>query len=357
MRAAQVKAFGGPEVLATVELPDPVPGPGELLIEVAHADTIFVETQVRAGLFRAYFPVEPPYVPGGGVAGTVTAVGADVDGGWVGRRVTSFVDGSYAERVTVPATAPTPVPDGVDLRTAAALVHDGVTAAGLLERTAVAPGDRVLILGASGGMGTLLIQLARARGARVVAAARGARKSALVRELGADAVVDVSERDWADRAREALGRPAPTRAAETARAGAAGSAAATEAAGATGAKGAKGATGAADVVLDGVGGELGLSAFSLTADGGRFSAHGAPSGGFATVDAAEAERRGVTLFGIGDLQFGEAEARRMSAHVLAEAAAGRLRPVIGAQFPLTEAAAAHAAIEGRELVGKVVLGM
>ncbi|MFE7933912.1 zinc-binding dehydrogenase [Streptomyces sp. NPDC057456] len=355
MRAAQVKAFGGPEVLATVELPDPVPGPGELLIEVAHADTIFVETQVRAGLFRAYFPVEPPYVPGGGVAGTVTAVGAGVDGGWVGRRVTSFVDGSYAERVTVPATAPTPVPDGVDLRTAAALVHDGVTAAGLLERTAVAPGDRVLILGASGGMGTLLVQLARARGARVVAAARGARKSALVRELGADAVVDVSERDWADRAREALGRPTPTRATETARAGAAGSAAATETTGATGATEATGA--AADVVLDGVGGELGLSAFSLTADGGRFSAHGAPSGGFATVDAAEAERRGVTLFGIGDLQFGEAEARRMSAHVLAEAAAGRLRPVIGAQFPLTEAAAAHAAIEGRELVGKVVLGM
>ncbi|WP_327183775.1 zinc-binding dehydrogenase [Streptomyces sp. NBC_01334] len=335
MRAAQVKAFGGPEVLATVELPDPVPGPGEVLIEVAHADTIFVETQVRAGRFRAYFPIEPPYVPGGGVAGTVTAVGEGVDAAWVGRRVTSFVTGSYAERVTAPVTAPTPVPDGVDLRTAAALVHDGVTAAGLLEHTAVGPGDRVLILGASGGMGTLLIQLARARGARVVAAARGARKSALVRELGADAVVDVSEPDWVERARQALGRPGSTRAAE------AGTEAVAEA--------------AADVVLDGVGGELGLAAFPLTADGGRFSAHGAPSGGFAAVDATEAERRGVTLFGIGDVQFGEAEVRRLTAHVLAEAAAGRLRPVIGARFPLTEAAAAHAAIEGRELVGKVVL--
>ncbi|MER5199444.1 zinc-binding dehydrogenase [Streptomyces sp. NPDC002755] len=343
MRAAQVKAFGGPEVLATVELPDPVPGPGELLVEVAHADTIFVETQIRAGRARAWFSVEPPYVPGGGVAGTVAAVGAGVDAGWVGRRVASFVDGSYAERVTVPVTAPTPVPDGVDLRTAAALVHDGVTAAGLLERTAVAPGDRVLILGASGGMGTLLIQLARARGARVVAAARGARKAALVRELGADAVVDVSERDWVERAREALGRPAPTRATETT---------ATETAAAETA-----AEPAADVVLDGVGGELGLAAFPLTADGGRFSAHGAPTGGFAAVDAAEAERRGVTLFGIGDVQFGEAEAHRLTSYVLAEAAAGRLRPVIGAQFPLTEAAAAHAAIEGRELVGKVVLGM
>ncbi|MEU9307091.1 zinc-binding dehydrogenase [Streptomyces sp. NPDC048256] len=343
MRAAQVKAFGGPEVLTTVELPDPVPGPGEVLIEVAHADTIFVETQIRTGLFRAYFPVEPPYVPGGGVAGTVTAVGAGVDAGWVGRRVTSFVTGSYAERVTAPATAPTPVPDGLDLRTAAALVHDGVTAAGLLEHTAVGPGDRVLILGASGGMGTLLIQLARARGARVVAAARGARKSALVRELGADAVVDVSEPDWVERARQALGRPEPTGAAEAGDEATTGTTAEADA--------------AADVVLDGVGGELGLAAFPLTVDGGRFSAHGAPSGGFAAVDAAEAERRGVTLFGIGDVQFGEAEARRLTAHVLAEAAAGRLRPVIGARFPLTEAAAAHAAIEGRELVGKVVLEM
>ncbi|KPI23936.1 NADPH:quinone reductase [Actinobacteria bacterium OV320] len=357
MRAAQVKAFGGPEVLTTVELPDPVPGPGEVLIEVAHADTIFVETQVRTGLFRAYFPVEPPYVPGGGVAGTVTAVGAGVDAGWVGRRVTSFVTGSYAERVTAPVTAPTPVPDGLDLRTAAALVHDGVTAAGLLEHTAVGPGDRVLILGASGGMGTLLVQLARARGARVVAAARGARKSALVRELGADAVVDVSEPDWVERARQALGRPEPTRAAEAGDEATTGTTAEADATTGTTAEADAANAAAADVVLDGVGGELGLAAFPLTADGGRFSAHGAPSGGFAAVDAAEAERRGVTLFGIGDVQFGEAEARRLTAHVLAEAAAGRLRPVIGARFPLTEAAAAHAAIEGRELVGKVVLGM
>ncbi|MFD9393948.1 zinc-binding dehydrogenase [Streptomyces sp. NPDC060000] len=334
MRAAQVKAFGGPEVLTTVELPDPVPGPGEVLIEVAHADTIYVETQIRTGQARAWFPVEPPYVPGGGVSGTVTAVGAGVDAEWVGRRVTSFVDGSYAERVTAPVTAPTPVPDGLDLRTAAALVHDGVTAAGLLELTAVGPGDRVLILGASGGMGTLLIQLARARGARVVAAARGAGKSALVRDLGAHAVVDVSESDWVERAREAL---------------------TADVAGA--AEAADGDEAAADVVLDGVGGELGLAAFPLTATGGRFSAHGAPSGGFAAVDVAEAERRGVTLFGIGDVQFGEAEARRLTAQVLAEAAAGRLRPVIGAQFPLTEAAEAHAAIEGRELIGKVLLGM
>ncbi|MEU5278587.1 zinc-binding dehydrogenase [Streptomyces asoensis] len=331
MRAAQVKAFGGPEVLTTVELPDPVPGPGELLIEVAHTDTLHVETQIRAGRARAWFTVEPPYVPGGGVSGTVTAVGDAVDAGWTGRRVTSFVDGAYAELVTAPVTAVTPVPDGLDLRTAAALVHDGVTGAGLLELTAVGPGDRVLVLGASGGMGTLLIQLARAWGARVVAAVRGARKAALVRELGADAVVDVTESGWADRAREASGPGAGEAAAGGRAAG-------------------------ADVVLDGVGGEPGLEAFTVTVPGGRFSAHGAPTGRFAAVDPAEAARRGVTLFGIADVQFAPEEARRLTAHVLAEAAAGRLRPVIGAQFPLTEAAAAHAAIENRKPIGKVLLG-
>ncbi|WP_327316081.1 zinc-binding dehydrogenase [Streptomyces sp. NBC_01235] len=408
MRAAQVKAFGGPEVLGTVDLPDPVAGPGEVLIEVAHADTIFVETQVRAGRFRAYFPVEPPYVPGGGVSGTVSEVGAGVDAGWVGRRVTSFVNGSYAERVTAPVTALTPVPGELDLRTAAALVHDGVTAAGLLERTAVAPGDRVLILGASGGMGTLLIQLARARGARVLAAARGAQKLALVRDLGAHAVVDVSDAGWVERAREALGnlgeptasptatepaeptepagRAEPTEPAERAepagfaeraepagRAGRAESAEPTgraepaepaeraepagfaEPARRAGRAGRAESAESADVVLDGVGGELELRAFPLVADGGRFSAHGAPSGGFAEVDGTEAGRRNVTLLGIGDVRFGEDEVRRLTAYVLEEAAAGRLRPMVGAEFPLTEAAAAHAAIEGREVVGKVVL--
>ncbi len=160
MHAVQVKAFGGPEVLGVVEVGEPVPGDGEVVVEVAYVDTIFVETQIRRGLARAYFPVVPPYVPGGGVSGTVAAVGAGVDAGWVGRRVVCLVDGSYAERVIAPVGGLVPVPDGLDLRTAAAPAHDGVTAAGLLERTAVSPCDRVLVLGASGGMGTLLVQAA-----------------------------------------------------------------------------------------------------------------------------------------------------------------------------------------------------
>ncbi|MGX1270837.1 zinc-binding dehydrogenase [Streptomyces phaeoluteigriseus] len=318
MRAVQVKAFGGPEVLETVDLPDPVPGPGEVLIEVDHVDTIFVETQIRAGWGREHFDTEPPYVPGGGVSGTVGAVGAGVADGWLGRRVTSFVRGGYAERAIAAVASLTPVPDALELLSAAALVHDGVTAQGLLERTAVSSGDRVLVLGASGGMGTLLVQLARARGARVVAAARGPRKLALVEELGAHATVDVSTADWAERARDALG-------------------------------------GGAEVVLDGVGGELGTAAVSLTVDRGRFSAHGAPSGAFAAPDPEEVESRGISVFGIADVQFAPEEVRRLRTDALDEAAAGRLRPLIGEVFPLEEAEAAHRAVEGRGLVGKVVL--
>ncbi|MCF4139057.1 zinc-binding dehydrogenase [Streptomyces sp. Tue 6430] len=233
--------------------------------------------------------------------------------------MTSFVRGGYAERATAAVTSLTPVPDGLDLRTAAALVHDGVTARGVLDVTGVRAGDRVLVLGASGGMGTLLVQSAKARGARVVACARGGRKLALVRDLGADAVVDVSAPGWPGAARAALGGSG------------------------------------ADVVLDGVGGEPGARSFALVTDGGRFSAHGAPTGGFAPVDPEEARRRDITLFGIADVQFGEDEVRRLRTAALREAAAGRLRPVVGRVFPLTEAAAAHAAVEGRAVVGKVLL--
>lgn len=328
MRAAQVQGFGGPEMLVPVELPDPVPGPGEVLIEVAYADTIFVETQLRTGWGREYFPTTPPYVPGGGVSGVVAAVGPDVDGAWLGRRVVSHVTGSYASKATAAVTSLTPVPAELDLLTAAALAHDGVTATGLLELTAVTADDQVLILGASGGMGTLLVQLARSRGARVTALARGAEKLALVRELGATAAVDITAGDWPERVREAMGGD--------------------------GVREAMGRDGA-DVVLDGVGGQLGAVALALTADGGRFSAHGAPTGGFATVDTVEAERRGIKVYGIGDVQFGPAEVRRLMALALDEAAAGRLRVVVGAVFPVERAGEAHARIEGRGVVGKVVL--
>ncbi|WP_346268259.1 zinc-binding dehydrogenase [Streptomyces sp. SCUT-3] len=109
------------------------------------------------------------------------------------------------------------------------------------------------------------------------------------------------------------------------------------------------------MVLDGVGGETGRAAFEVTASGGRFSAHGAPGGGFTAVDPDEAERRGVTVTGIEQVQFAQPDARRLVERALAEAAAGRIRPLVGQTFPLERAAEAHAVMEARGAVGKTLL--
>jgi NADPH:quinone reductase len=323
MRVAEVTRFGPPEVLVTAERPDPVPGTREVVIAVAAADTLWVETLIRSGAARDTWPMRPPYVPGGAVAGHVSAAGPGVDPGTVGRAVVAPVrtegrpEGGYAEQVVVPAAAVVDVPDGVPLPVAAALLHDGPTALALAALTETGAADTVLVVGASGGLGITSVQLARARAGRVVATARGA-KLARVAQLGADAVVDTDAPDWVERAREALG-------------------------------------GGADVVLDNVGGAVGEAAFGLVTGGGRFSAHGTPSGRFATVDPEEADRRGIRLFGIGDVQLSDDDRRRYTADALAAAAAGTLVPVVGQTFPLEKAAEAHAAIEARTVFGTTLL--
>jgi NADPH:quinone reductase len=330
MMAIQAREFGGPEVLAPVSLPDPVPGPGEAVIAVSVAEVLFVDTMVRSGIARDAFPQRPPYIPGNGAVGHVAAVGDGVDPAWVGRPVVARTgphggsDG-YAERAVVPVDRLVPVPEGVDLRVAAALMHDGATALGLLAGTPVKPGETVLLVGAAGGMALLLAQLARAAGARVIGAARlvgaprRAEKLDAIRGVGAEAVVDYGLPDWAERVVEASGGAGP------------------------------------DVVFDGVGGSLGEAAFGIVADGGRFSAHGAPGGGFAPVSAREAEERGVTVRGIEQVQYPPGRYEELVKDVLAEAAADRLRPVIGQVFPLERAADAHAALAARLAIGKTLL--
>jgi NADPH:quinone reductase len=263
-------------------------------------------------------------VPGNGVAGRVSTVGEGVDPGWAGRAVIAHTgegggSGGYAEQARVQAGRLVAGPDGVGLPEAAAVLHDGATALGLAGSTGIRPGERVLILGAAGGLGILIGQLARAAGARVIAAARGKAKLDLLAELDAGAVVDYSEPDWPGQVARVTGGAGP------------------------------------DVVFDGVGGELGATAFEMIADGGRFSAHGAASGGFAPIGADQAARRGVTLRGIEQVQFGPGEHERLAGQALAALAAGRIRPVIGQVFPLPRAADAHLALETRSAVGKTLL--
>ncbi|OZM82985.1 zinc-binding dehydrogenase [Pseudonocardia sp. MH-G8] len=321
MQQIVVERFGGPEVLVARDAPDPVAASGEVVVAVRAADTLWIETVIRSGDGRPHWPQTPPYVPGNAVAGHVLAVGSGVDPGLLGRAVVARTGGTggYAEQVAVRASEVTPVPDGVDLQVAAALLHDGVTALALLEITRIGGEDRVLVVGASGGLGIVAVQLAKARGATVVATARDERKIARVRELGVDAVIDSEAPDWVDRARRALGGTGAT------------------------------------VVLDNIGGTVGEAAFTLVEPGGRFSAHGTPSGRFTEIDPAEAQRRGVRLTGIADVQLSPDDVRRLTAGALAEAAAGGVAPVIGQTHPLTKAADAHAGIEARTVFGKTLL--
>jgi NADPH2:quinone reductase len=330
IRAVQVAAFGGPEVLAPVTLAVPVPGESQAVIAVSAADVLFLDTLIRSGRFGGSFPIAPPYVPGNGVAGEVVATGPGVDPGWAGRRVVAHTgphggSGGYAEQVAVPAERLVPVPDGLDLRVAAAVLHDGPTALGLMTRIGARAGEWVLVLGAAGGLGLLLVQLAKAQGARVIGAARTAgiprseEKLTAIIKAGAEIVVDYTSPTWIAQVLGATGGTGP------------------------------------DVVFDGVGGQLGRAAFAITAPGGRFSSHGVTAGGFAGITPSMAAERQVRVQGIEQAQYAPGQREELIGRALAHAAAHQIEPVIGQIFPLEQAARAHAAIAARAVIGKTLL--
>src|SRR5690242_8351831 len=274
MRAIQVDRYGGPEVLKVAGVADPVAGPRQVVVQVAAADVLFLDCQVRGG-WGEMFGVVPPYVPGNGVAGVVISLGDGADRGWLGRQVVAVTaaagpQGGYAERAVVSESGLVEVPGDPELRRQGlSLLHDGPTALTLARNAAIRPGEWVLVTGAAGGLGILLVQLALAGGGHVVAA-RGERKLVLLRRLGG-AAVGYSTPSWTQIVRRQTGGTGP------------------------------------DVILDGVGGQIGQDALTIIAPGGRFSAHGAPSGSFAQIDPAEAGRRSVTVRGIEQVQFDPAD--------------------------------------------------
>jgi NADPH2:quinone reductase len=227
--------------------------------------------------------------------------------------------GGYAELAAVDVANCAAVPEGVDLSDATAVLHDGTTALRILEKTGVDPGEWALVLGAAGGMGMLLVQLLVKRGALVVGAARGRAKLELVSEAGAHSVIDYAMPDWTEAVLDATRGQRPT------------------------------------IVLDGVGGNLGGEAFGLIADGGRFSAHGAPSGSFAPINRDAALGRRVAVTTIADLQYGDGDRSRLLDAALGEVKSGRVGPVVGQTFSLAEASKAHLGIEARETVAKTLL--
>lgn len=321
MRAVVIREFGPPEVLKPAEVEEICAGPDDVVIDVEFANITFVETQVRAG--RPPHPSMLPALPailGNGVGGTVADTGASTGAGAgasTGRRVVASLNGTggYAERALSPASRLIDVPDTLAMRDAVALLADGRTALALAARAELRAGETVLIEAAGGGVGTLLVQIARNAGARVVALAGHPRKLALARDLGADLTVDYRHDGWERQVRDA--------------------------------------TGQVDVVFDGVGGDIGLAAFGLLRADGRFCPFGMASGSFTAVTPEHAAAWRISL------RSGAAaspeELALLTRTALAEGAAGRLRPVVGQEFELAEAAAAHAAIEARETIGKTLL--
>ncbi|MBE1586370.1 NADPH2:quinone reductase [Nonomuraea angiospora] len=301
-----LRRYGGPEALVVEEVPDPVAGPGQVLVEVSVAGITFVETQVRAN--RGPRQAELPAILGNGVAGTVAATGEGVDPALTGTPVVSTLGGhgGYAELAVASADDLIPIPGGLSPEFAVALLADGRTAVGLARAAAPEPGEWVLVEAAGGGVGSLLVQLATAAGARVVGAASSAAKRDLAASLGAELTVDYTDPGWTRLVRDA--------------------------------------TGGLDLVFDGVGGQVGAAAQGLLKDGGRLSVYGMAGGPMTTPEPR------VTA-----VAWPQADMRELARQALTLAAAGRLRPTVGATYPLESAAEAHATIEARAVTGKSLL--
>jgi NADPH:quinone reductase len=321
MHAIRLHEFGPAENLRWEEVDDPVPGPGEVLVDVAVSGVHLLDTSIRRGAAMGPFPLpELPAIPGREVAGVVAAVGPDVDAAWVGRRVVAHLgqaSSGYAERVATEASRLHALPDGLDARVAVAMIGTGRTALGVLDHARPGEDDVVLVTGAAGGLGALLVQGAMRAGAEVVGLAGGEEKVAQVRTLGAGAV-DYLQPDWPAQVRSLLGDRGPT------------------------------------LVLDGVGGAAGRAAFELLEPGGRIVLFGWSSGSPTELDTGDLVGRSVgASAGLGPHILGRL--RELEERALAAAARGELRPLLDDRFSLERAAEAHLALESRKTVGKVLL--
>jgi len=321
VRAAWCPAWGPPEVVTVEERPSPELGPGQVRVAVAAAAVNFPDVLLVAGEYQIKVP--PPFVPGSEFAGTVTEVADDVASPAVGDRVfgTGLV-GAFAEEVAVGATAVTAIPDGVAEADAAAFGVAHRTAWHTLRSVAeVQPGEEVVVLGAGGGVGLATVQLAALLGATVTAVASSPEKLAAAEAEGATRLVDHTAGDL----RQALREQLPD---------------------------------GADVVVDPVGGDLAEPALRSLHYGGRFVTVGFASGTIPRVPLNLVLLKGSQIRAFEFLSFmvnQPDDAARNEAELLDLLASGRVRPHIGARFPLDRAADALALVGGGGAVGKVVV--
>jgi NADPH:quinone reductase len=314
MRAVQITEFGGPEVLKLVDLPTPEPTGDELLIRVSRAGVNFADTHQRTNSYVAQAPL--PLVPGGEVAGVVEGTGERV--------VALTGTGGYAEYALAPRAHVFPIPDGIDDGTALALLIQGTTAWHMFRTAArLAPGESVVVHSAAGGVGSLAVQLARSLGAgRVIGTASGEERRAFVLErLGADAALDPAAEGLTERLVEANeGRPV-------------------------------------DVVIEMYGGEVFEASYRALAHFGRLVVCGISGRKPNEVRSGSLLRHSRAVVGFylfHCLQrpgmFEEALER-----LFAMVSQSSLQALVGATYPLSQAARAHSALRGRQTTGKLLL--
>ena len=320
MQAVRITAHGGPEVLEVADLPVPAPGPGEVLVDVVAAGVNFIDTYVRSGLYPAALPV----VLGQEAAGTVRAVGEEVTDVAVGDVVAwAGGDGSYAQACVKKAGEVVVVPTGVDPALAAAVMLQGMTAQYLVTDTfALRGGHRCLVHAGAGGVGLLLIQLAKRAGAEVFTTVGGPQKAELARGAGADHVIDYRAEDFGAAVERIAGPKA------------------------------------LDVVYDGVGRETFLRGLDLLRPRGTMVTFGNASGAPEPVAPLLLTQKGslfLTRPSLGHYVATTQELRYRAGEVLGLVAAGELDVRVGLRLPLERAREAHEALEGRRTTGKVLL--
>jgi NADPH:quinone reductase len=312
VRAVQIKEFGGPEVLEVVDIEDPRPGDGEVLIEVDRAGLNFADTHQRENTYLRKFDL--PLVLGGEVAGRA----AD------GRRVAAMIaSGGYAERVAAPEATTFPIPDGVEDGPALAMLIQGLTAWHLFRTSAkLAEGESVVVVSGAGGVGNLALQLAKPFGAgRVIATASTEEKRALCLELGADAAIDPAEEDLTAAIREANGGEM------------------------------------VDVVLEMAGGRTFDSAMEALAPFGRIVAYGIAGREQNELETGRLMRKSRAVVGFWLMHcLGRREMMEEPlADLFERIARGELRPQVGETYPMSQVRRAHEDLEARRTSGKLLL--
>jgi NADPH2:quinone reductase len=322
MKAIVCKAWGLPDTLTVEDLPDLEAAPGQVVIAVKAAAVNFPDVLIIQGKYQ-YKP-ELPFTPGNEVAGVVSAVGDGVSAFKPGDRVIAFsAHGGFAEQLTVPAHALMPMPPGMDFDTAAAITLTyGTSHHAVVDRAALQAGETMLVLGAAGGVGLAAIEIGKALGARVIAAASSEEKLAVCQAHGADVLINYSTEDLRAAVKAATGGKGP------------------------------------DVVYDPVGGDYTEAAFRAIAWRGRYLVVGFANGEIPKLPLNLALLKGASLVGVFWGEFAKREPQANLAgmrQLLGWLAEGKIKPHISARYALADTAKALNDMAARKVTGKVVI--